>query len=79
MDAYFGYSQIRMDLTNEDKTSLIIERANFCYQVRPFDLKNAEATYQRLINKVFSKHIRKNMEVYIDDMVAKTMRKKRPL
>ena len=35
-------------------------------------MKNVEATYQRLINKVFGSQIRKVMEVYIDDMVTKT-------
>ena len=34
-------------------------------------LKNAEATYQRLVNKMFSKQIGGNMEVYIHDMLVK--------
>ena len=38
----------------------------------PFGLKNAGATYQRLINKMFSKHIGKKVEAYIDDMVIKS-------
>ena len=37
----------------------------------PFGLKNAGATYQRLENKMFSKQIDKNMEVYVDDMLVK--------
>ncbi|XP_016173062.1 uncharacterized protein K02A2.6-like [Arachis ipaensis] len=40
----------------------------------PFGLKNAGATYQRLINKVFTNHIGKLMEVYVDDMLVKTQR-----
>ena len=38
----------------------------------PFGLKNAGATYQRLVNKMFSKQIDRNMEVYVDDMLIKS-------
>ena len=37
-----------------------------------FGLKNARATYQRLVNKMFSKQIGRNMEVYVDDMLVKS-------
>ena len=37
-----------------------------------FRLKNAGATYQRLVNKMFSKQILRNMEVYVDDMFVKS-------
>ena len=38
----------------------------------PFGLKNAGATYQQLVNKVFSKQIGRNVEVYVDDMLVKS-------
>ena len=38
----------------------------------PFELKNAGATCQRLVNKMFSKQIGRNMEVYVDDMLVKS-------
>ena len=38
----------------------------------PFGLKNAGATYQRLVNKIFSKQIGRNMEVYVDNMLVKS-------
>ena len=38
----------------------------------PFGLKNVGVTYQRLVNKMFSKQIGKNMEVYVDDMLVKS-------
>ena len=44
----------------------------YCYKVMPFELKNAGATYQRLVNKMFSKQIGRNMEVYVDDMLVKS-------
>ncbi|KAM2904671.1 hypothetical protein COP2_004360 [Malus domestica] len=38
----------------------------------PFSLKNAGATYQRLINSMFAEQIGKSMEVYVDDMLVKS-------
>ena len=38
----------------------------------PFGLKNVRATYQRLVNKMFSKQIGRNMKVYVDDMLVKS-------
>ena len=40
----------------------------------PFGLNNAGATYQRLVNKMFSKQLGRTMEVYIDDMLVKSSR-----
>ena len=38
----------------------------------PFGLKNAGATYQRLVNHMLSHQIRRNMEVYVNDMLVKS-------
>ena len=38
----------------------------------PFDLKNTGATFQRLVNQMFSKQIGRNVEVYVDDMLIKS-------
>ena len=40
----------------------------------PFGLKNAGATYQRLVNKMFQNQIGASMEVYIDDMLVKLVK-----
>jgi len=50
LDAYSGYNQIRMNPADREKTTFITDRANFCYEVMPFGLKNARATYQRLMD-----------------------------
>ncbi|GJR54810.1 reverse transcriptase domain-containing protein, partial [Tanacetum coccineum] len=42
------------------------------YRKMPFSLKNARATYQRLVNKVFNDQIRRNLKAYVDDMVIKS-------
>ena len=46
----------------------------YCYQVMPFRLKNAGTTYQRLVNKMFQKLVDTSMEVYIDDMLVKSVK-----
>ncbi|XP_025664456.1 uncharacterized protein [Arachis hypogaea] len=61
-----------MHPSDQNKTAFITEYGNYCYKVMSFGLKNAGATYQRLMDKVFAKQIGRNIEVYVDDMVAKT-------
>ena len=72
LDAYYGYNQIPMATTDMDKTAFITNDANYFYKVMPFGLKNASATYQRLMDKVFSHLMGKCVEVYVDDMVVKS-------
>jgi len=72
LDAYSGYNQIPMAASDMKKTAFIIDDANYFYRVMPFGLKNAEATYQRLMEKVFSHSMGKSVEVYVDDMVVKS-------
>ena len=57
---------------NQEKIAFIISQGLNYYKVMPFGLKNAGATCQRLVNKMFSKHIGRNMEVYMDDMLVKS-------
>ena len=72
MDAFSGYNQIRMAKEDQEKIAFITSQGLYCYKVMPFGLKNAGATYQRLVNKMFSKQISRNMEVYVDDMLIKS-------
>ena len=46
----------------------------FCYKVMSFGLKNAWATYQRLMNKMFVHQLGRNVQVYVDDMLVKSVR-----
>ncbi|KAK0594549.1 hypothetical protein LWI29_017364 [Acer saccharum] len=73
MDPYSGYNQILMHPDDQEKTAFVTERGIFCYKVMPFGLKNAGATYQRLVNKMFAKMLGSTMEVYIDDMLVKSL------
>ena len=73
-DTFSGYNQISMDLRDQEKTSFVTGQGTYCYRVMAFGLKNAGATYQRLVNKMFQKQIGASMEVYIDDMLAKLVK-----
>ena len=57
---------------NEEKIAFITPHGLYCYKVMPFGLKNARATYQRLMTKIFKPLIGDVVEVYIDDVVVKS-------
>lgn len=57
---------------NEEKTAFITPHGLYCYKVMSFEIKNARATYQRLMTKIFKPLIGDIIEVYIDDVVVKS-------
>ena len=73
MDAFLGYNQIKMNKEDQERTSFVTSQGLFCYKVMSFGLKNARATYQRLMNKMFVHQIGKNVQVYVDDMLVKSL------
>lgn len=75
LDCYSGYHQIRLKESDCLKTSFITPFGAYCYITMPFGLKNAGATYQRMIQRCFSTQIGRNIEAYVDDVVVKTKRK----
>ncbi|KAB2597290.1 hypothetical protein D8674_000210 [Pyrus ussuriensis x Pyrus communis] len=72
MDVYSGYNQILMNPSDQKQTAFTTDRGLYYYKVMPFGLKNAGATYQRLVNSMFAEQIGKSMEVYVDDMLVKS-------
>ena len=74
MDTFSGYNQIKMKEEDQEKTSFVTNQGLFCYKVMPFGLKNAGATYQRLMNKMFMHQLGRNIQVYVDDMLVKSVR-----
>ena len=71
MDVFSGYNQILMKEEDQEITAFVTSKGLYCYKVMPFGLKNTGATYQRLVNQMFNKQIGRNMEVYVNDMLAK--------
>ena len=56
----------------DQETSFVTSQGLFCYKMMSFGLKNAGATYQRLMNKMFANQIGRNVQVYVDDMLVKS-------
>ena len=71
LDALFGYHQIPMAPTDEENVAFVTPHGLYCYKVMSFELKNAGATYQRLMTKIFKPLISHMVEVYIDVIVVK--------
>ena len=72
LDAFQGYHQIALAPEDQGKTAFISPNANYHYTVMPFELKNAGATYQQMMTRMFQDKIRRTMKMYIDDMVVKS-------
>ncbi|XP_040940645.1 uncharacterized protein [Gossypium hirsutum] len=75
MDGFSGYNQIKMHSEDMEKTMFITLWETFCYKVIPFGLKNAGATYQKAMVTLFHDMMHKEIEVYVDDMIAKSRTK----
>ncbi|GJV52580.1 reverse transcriptase domain-containing protein [Tanacetum coccineum] len=60
-----------MSKEDEEKMAFYTDQGTYCYTKMPFELKNARATYQRLIDSTFYSQIGRNLEAYVDDMVIK--------
>jgi len=53
LDAFQGYHQISLALDDQERAAFVIPIGNYHYKVMPFGLKNAGATYQRMMTKMF--------------------------
>jgi len=54
LDVFSGYNKIMMHPRDECKTAFMMELCCYCYKAMPFGLKNARATYQRLMDRVLA-------------------------
>ena len=55
MDAYSSYNQILMNKADKERTTFTIDQGLYCSKVMPFGLKNVGATYQRFVNRIFTR------------------------
>jgi hypothetical protein len=72
LDAFSGYHQIKMAREDKEKTAFITPCGVYYYVCMPIGLKNAEATFQRLMHKALGAQMGRNAEAYVDGIVVKT-------
>ena len=71
VDGFSAYNQIKMAPEDMEKTMFVTLWGMLCYKVMSFGLQNAGATYQRAMVALFHDMMHKEIEVYMDDMIAK--------
>lgn len=71
MDGYSGYNQIFIEPRDAQKPAFRTLFRNYDYNMIPFGLKNASATYQRTMTSIFGDMLHKQVEDYVDDLVVK--------
>ena len=61
-------------MANKDKKkkTFVTPWGTFCYKVTPLELKNIKAIYQSAMVTLFHDMMHKKIEVYVDDMIAKS-------
>jgi hypothetical protein len=57
---------------DEEKTAFITPHGLYYYVCMPFSLKNAGATFRRLMRKALGAQMARNAEAYVDDIIVKT-------
>lgn len=73
MDAYSGNHQIHKHPANKKKTAFVTRCGVFNYVMMPFGLKNAGATYHRMVARVIESQRGRNLEVYVDKSIVKSV------
>ncbi|PKI57902.1 hypothetical protein CRG98_021690 [Punica granatum] len=72
MGGFSGYNQIQIAEEDQIKTAFFMMWGTFYYRLMPFSLKNVGITYQRAMVTLFRDMMHKEIEVYVDDMIAKS-------
>lgn len=69
LDLAKGFHQIMVNKEDRQKTAFSTPQGHYEYVRMPFGLKNAPATFQRLMNSVLREFINKICVVYLDDIL----------
>lgn len=69
LDLASGFHQIEMHPNSIEKTAFSVENGHYGYTRMPFGLKNAPATFQRVMDNVLQGLQGKHCLVYMDDII----------
>ena len=70
LDAFSGYHQIKMAMQDVEKMAFLTPYRVYCYTCMPFGLRNARATFQRMMDIALGRQLGRNAEAYMDDIVV---------
>ena len=67
LNGFSGYNQVSIHLDDQSKTTFVTEWDTYAYQVMPFGLCNASATFQQVVTQAFLEFLCDFMEIFLDD------------
>ena len=72
LDTFSGYHQIKVAVEDMEKTALLTPCGIYYYTCIPLGLRNAGATFQRLMHIALGQRLGRNAEAYVNVIVVKS-------